>query len=296
MKNKRNYPEFLLRIQTAVLILPRHPCVTIFATIALCAVMLMRPSLAAAQARCTTIAIGYSYYPPFSYQDGHNDAKGASIEVAKRAFKQMNINVTMEQMPWARLLLEVKSGLVDFIPAGYRTQERLTWATYSDIPIGYERIVIIHDSRLKPSELTLNDLRSQKGLLRRGDSHGPDIDNAIAKRILKVDVIPDIEVGLRMLSVQRADYLLTSDSVARYMLRQYDDPDLSFSQLNVAGEALYAMFSQQSNCVELVEQFNLTIRNLYRQDLMPTTLIQYLKSTRSPLVTEVAPKTSLSAD
>ena len=292
MKNKRNYPKFLLRIQTAVLLLPRHPYVTIFATVALCAVMLTLPFPAASQEKCTTIIVGYSYYPPFSYRDGHNDAKGASIEVAKRAFKQMNIDVTMEQMPWARLLSEAQSGSVDFIPAGYRTPERLTWATYSDIPIGYERIVIIHDSRIKPGELTLNDLRSQKGLLRRGDSHGPDIDNAIAKRILKVDVIPEIEVGLRMLSVQRADYLLTSDSVARYMLRQYDDPDLSFSQLNVTGEALYAMFSQQSNCVELVEQFNLTIRNLYRQDLMSTTLIQYLKSVGSPLVTELAPKTN----
>ncbi|OSQ42735.1 ABC transporter substrate-binding protein [Thalassospira sp. MCCC 1A01428] len=298
MKNKRNHPEFLFQIQAAVLLLPRLcyalpvyrfiPITRTFLIIVACAGSLMWPATSYAQQVCRNINVGYSYYPPFSYQDANGLVKGASVEVAKRAFNQMKVDVTLVQMPWARLLREAQDGSIDFIAAAYRTPDRLAWATYSDAPIGYERIVVIHDSHPRFDEPTLNDLRRQKGLLRRGDSHGPEVDQAIAKNILTVDEIPEIEVGLRMLDAGRADYLLTSDAVARDMLRQHLYPDLSFSRVKVAGEALYALFSQQSPCVALAEQFNQTIRNLHRQDLMPTLLVQYLKSVGSPLVVELA--------
>ncbi len=251
--------------------------------LAWCLPFLIAPP-ARAQHACQHIKAGYSYYPPFSYQTPAGLEAGASIEVAKRAFEHMNVDVEMIQMPWARLLQETKDGNIDFITAAYRTDKRQPWASYSDIPIGYERIVAIHAGTFSEPNITLNDLRPKRGLIRRGDSHGQTVDTAIAKEQLTIFEVPEINDGLRMISADRADYFLTSDAVARNMLQQKTFPDLVFDRLEVDGEALYALFSRKSPCHHLLSRFNETLRNLYRQDLMPTVLVQYLRSVGSPLV------------
>ncbi|AUG53544.1 substrate-binding periplasmic protein [Thalassospira marina] len=284
MKNARNDPEFRKIILAAFPTLPAKAslCLMAFLLMLLFQLPFARP--ASAQGTCDKVTVGYSYYPPFSYQSPDGGVHGASIEVAKRAFQKMDVNVELVQMPWARLLLETQNGGVDFITAAYRTRDRLSWATYSDIPIGYERIVAIHDKTIDIDNPSLEDLRRKRGLLRRGDSHGVEVDTAIAKNQLSITEVPEIEVGLRMITAGRADYLLTSDAVARDVLRNHDFPDLVFDRVNVAGEALYALFSKHSNCIVLADRFNETIRSLYQDDLMPTVLVQYLKSVGSPLI------------
>ncbi|RCK51625.1 hypothetical protein TH25_07965 [Thalassospira profundimaris] len=250
----------------------------------MCFVMLTGTALAREQEACHRISVGYSNYPPFSYQTADGRDAGASVEVAKRAFAKMNVMVELTQMPWVRLLQETRNGNIDFVTAAYRTKERQSWASYSDMPIGYERIVAIHAGIFHQDRLTLEDLRQKRGLIRRGDSHGQMVDTAIGKGQLDIFEVPEIDDGLHMLDAGRADYFLTSDAIARNMMQENTFPDLVFDRLDVDGEALYALFSRKSSCHALLTSFNDTIRTLYREDLMPTVLVQYLRSVGSPLV------------
>ncbi|OSQ38274.1 substrate-binding periplasmic protein [Thalassospira mesophila] len=288
MKNKRSFPGFRLRIQ-AVIPTWFGPVFAKTLTVSLlCIAALTLPRLAAAQGACNKITVGYSNYPPFSYQTDDGGVTGASIEVAQRAFRKMHIEVSTVQMPWARLLSEAERGTVDMITAAYRTDARRSWAVYADIPIGYERVVVIHDRTVQADVASLRDLRYRKGLLRRGDSHGPTVDRAIANKSINIETVPEIEAGLRMVSAGRADYLLSSDAVARNVLRERQYPELSYDRLDVNGEGLYALFSRRSPCSRLVEEFNRTLRQLNSEHLLPTVLVQYLQSVGSPLVVNTA--------
>ncbi|WP_168173720.1 ABC transporter substrate-binding protein [Thalassospira sp. TSL5-1] len=272
--------------------MPALSCAGFFLFFLACCLLFLLSSPVRAQQTCQHIKAGYSYYPPFSYQTADGREAGASVEVTKRAFAYMNVDIELIQMPWARLLQEAKDGHVDLITAAYRTEERQSWASYSNIPIGYERIVAIHAQTFNKAHITLNDLRRKRGLIRRGDSHGQMVDTAIAKQQLDVFEVPEIDDGLRMVSAGRADYFLTSDAVARNMLKQSTFPELVFDRLEVDGEALYTLFSRKSVCHHLLARFNETVRALYRHDLMPNALVQYLRSVGSPIVLGMDNKTT----
>ena len=71
-------------------------------------------------------------YPPYEYQDmDGGKVKGVAADLVREAFARMGRTVTIQVLPWPRILWMVKNGQADGFFTSYRLPDREQWADFS---------------------------------------------------------------------------------------------------------------------------------------------------------------------
>ena len=162
-------------------------------------------------------------YPPYEYQDpATGEVKGAASAMVREAFSRMGEQVTLQVLPWPRILWMVKTGQADGFFTAYRTPDRETWADYSK-----EELVpqVTSLFALKGAGITFhNDFQHLSGLsigVVSSVSYGDRFDRAVRDKVLpNILESVDGETNFRQLFAGRIALVASNRMGAKYILAQ----------------------------------------------------------------------------
>ncbi|WP_024303197.1 ABC transporter substrate-binding protein [Pseudogulbenkiania sp. MAI-1] len=160
-------------------------------------------------------------YPPFQYQEG-NEVKGMMPAIVKEAFRRSERDVTIEVIPWPRVLRAAQDGEVDGLFTVFRTAERERYLDYCHESLIDQHIVMFvkKDSLAvaKNGNAALADLRL--GLVNQ-ISYGPIFDQQVkAGKYQKIEMSNNFEEAVKKFGAARFDVLVASEYVGKFYLQR----------------------------------------------------------------------------
>ncbi|MBA6224895.1 transporter substrate-binding domain-containing protein [Colwellia sp. MB02u-18] len=167
-----------------------------------------------------TLTCATTHYPPYTIFDQSNDRfTGLDMAIIDPVFKQLNYDVKIVNIPWARLKKEIKKNTYDCYFSLAKLKDREQFLEYSNKPTHISRISIFY-----PENLQTSDLSGKKVGVYRGINFHQDILSFNGLRTSDFHELPSNEVLFQMLSLKRLDAVVTSKVVGKYILQnQYVD-------------------------------------------------------------------------
>ncbi len=199
---------------------------------------------------------------PYSYRAPNGEVAGFDADLMRAILKRTGCRAVFVEMPWARALVELKSGRLDILSGTYPNAERAAFAHFS-IPSSQSPNVLY----LGPSaraHYRLNKLDDLIGTHFRlgvqiGVSYGDDFEALKANPLFRDNQVP---VTLRrnawkMMELGRIDGMIADAASAELELRQLGlDSVLSPSGIVVSSNTSNVAFSKRSVSPQFVESFN----------------------------------------
>jgi polar amino acid transport system substrate-binding protein len=139
--------------------------------------------LLVASADAREIHLGYIEFPPYEYND-NGEASGMLVEIVKKLFVKINVDLKLSYLSFNRAFEETKSGNIDGVFNLYKTPGRLAFFDYTE-PFHSHLLVFFVK---KESGITFNRLSDLEGLnigVMHGYSYGNDFDeNRLLNKIV----------------------------------------------------------------------------------------------------------------
>lgn len=195
------------------------------------------------------VASGNPDYAPYLWvdEDGHN-LRGAAAEFIKKVGE--NAGVTIEVIyggGWGRVQQQVRDGQIDLVAGAFLTMPRLGYMDYFHPSFQGMRTVIWTRDNFDLGYRKWSDLVGIEGLTVINNSFGQAFD-AYARHNLTIREVPSLEQGLRMLSLNRAEYLIYEEFPGRAMAVQENITNIRSYETPVSTENLYVTMSHKSAC------------------------------------------------
>lgn len=229
------------------------------------------------------LTVGWDPWEPYHYAPVGNQVQGLDVDVIEAMAEQADCELTWEQGSWASMLQLVRSGDIDVLPGATRTQERETFAHFSE-PYREEsfRIHVRADETDKWSEMSLAELLDngfQLGLT-RGYIYGDQVEEVLEDPRWQ-DQLVEVPVGeLNFLNLMdfRIDGFLEDPFVAA-SIDHRRDWGMTFEPLplEVHNGNVRLMFSQESVNAELVERFDEALARLRESGEYERILNRYMQ-------------------
>lgn len=146
--------------------------------------------------------------------------KGAYFDILRAVFDPEGIRITSTIVPYERAVKEVEDDKADFWIASYI--DEVEWAIYPKTPHGADKVVAVSpkDSPASADWKGLESLKDRQLLWIRGYEYDSYIDFPVNFR-----EIDSMEVALRLLDRQRADYFLDNgEDILDFMKENSIDP------------------------------------------------------------------------
>lgn len=209
------------------------------------------PLAAAQTGECTTLkASGNAEYPPYLWRSAADPAQliGAVRLLIDDLANEIGIPITLTYSgPWGRVQEEVAAGRVDMIAGAFFTEPRTRYMDYLYPEFqGTQTSVWVNED--KPFAFNVwHDLKAYQGVTVINNSFGQEFDE-FAKSQLNISQVASLEQGLRMVSAQRADYLLYEEEPGRAYAEQLAVTKLVTLPTEVTRQNLYLTLSKKSAC------------------------------------------------
>ncbi|GLQ31108.1 substrate-binding periplasmic protein [Litoribrevibacter albus] len=213
----------------------------VFSAILTLAILLL-PNLLKAD----TIKLTSLEWPP--YTSASMKEQGASVAVAKAAFKAMGHELVVEFYPWKRAVHLAKEGQFDgYFPEYYSEELKQDFVLSEPMgsgPLGFAELTS------KPiSWSTLEDLKKFKVGVVSGYVNTTDFDKMVAEKAIKASEASDDVKNLLKLSTGRTELAVVDQNVLSYLLAS--DPKLKaqagkiqFNSTLLEDKQLYVCFKK----------------------------------------------------
>ncbi|UPW19564.1 transporter substrate-binding domain-containing protein [Agarivorans sp. TSD2052] len=223
--------------------------------------------ISAAQATCETIRVNgeHNWFDVSFRENSQAPLQGLAVELANQVFADVGIKVDYQAMvPWKRQFLQLETGDLDLIIAAFYNQERGEKFIFSEtIGVEYSSAFIRKDQALNYNDVT--SLMGKRGLQILGSSFGDQFDS-YAGQHLTISEMPDLDRALKLVALQRADYLLYATHGGRLKIANTEYADLLVDmQPSISRQLIYMVMSKSSPCVDHLQDINRAIRR-YRDD------------------------------
>ena len=205
-------------------------------------------------------------YPPYEYQDmDGGKVKGVAADLVREAFARMGRTVTIQVLPWPRILWMVKNGQADGFFTSYRLPDREQWADFSR-----EELV---------PQVTCLFSKKGAGISYTGDlaqlggrsigvvaqvSYGERFDQAVQAGVLpRVIQSADGEGNFRQMLAGRLEIVASNQLGARFILARMGRA-AEVEELGPPLERLssYLAFSRQKHLGAVRDQFDRVLRQM----------------------------------
>lgn len=156
--------------------------------------------------------------PPYSYYK-EGELTGLDISVISKLFNEVERDIEIRPMPWARVLSELESGNIDGAFSFYYSADRESYALYLS-PVHFDNLGILVNRGSEFQYRTMEDLYGKRIVKGRGVFISDDFSRAEKNGLIYVEEIQDTNMGnVRMLLMNRVD---CSIGVAETMLYYAD--------------------------------------------------------------------------
>ncbi len=212
---------------------------------------------------CGRIVVsGDADYQPLSWFDG-KDMRGAAETIVAAALTHMNLPFELrEDGPFKRVLADAETGDVDIVAELKKTPEREVFLRFSSTPL-FVNPVAVFTHRNRNLELPRReDLIGLRGGIVIANQFGGGLDEFLAQR-LTVEELPRLELGLKMLELDRLDYFITSYYPGMsYLIERGWTTTYTIQRPYIAATENYVGISRQSRCAAELGSFDGTLATM----------------------------------
>ena len=224
--------------------------------------------MVAAQVQACTKKLRWYQDPPYSMRLPDGRIGGWSVDLTQELMKRMGCTLVMEEMPFARALLELKEGRIDMLDGAFATPERLAYAHFSKPTLRSRNLVFIRTTdRARFKEQTLGDLHRagwQFGI-QAGVAYGPAY-SALEKDAsfrAKRQTVPRRAGLWKMLALGRVDVVIADELTARYELGAAKlDEQITATTLVVSEDPSPMAFSKATTDLGFVQRFDTALQTM----------------------------------
>lgn len=212
-------------------------------------------------------------FAPFNYAiDG--EVSGPAAELIQKVCNEMQITCTYRLLAWKRAQEEVRLGKAHGMFVIGWNEARAKWLYFTPPLLYTEYGFFVRND----NPLQFKDVTDVKGY--RVGVYGPSNTSRSLEKIkakvqdMTVDIRPNDEAGFKKLSVGRIDAVFSNRDVGNALIAK-----LKLNNIRYAGMQrrlkYYIGFSQQYTDKKLVDQFNQTLLDLYRNGTAQAILKAY---------------------
>ncbi len=206
--------------------------------------------------------------PPY-FMVQEDEVVGIDVDLAREAMRRLGCELTLEKLPWARALVELREGRVDMLSGAYRTPEREKYAHYSAV-VGLVSPNLLF---IRPLGEESFDFRGLRALLESDFRLGAQIGVSYSDEYATLVQNPDYEKNIqylsrreslwRMLARNRIDGVIASKLTGIYEIRELGlGGRIVPSSLVVSDQPAYFMFSRKSVDADFVSDFDLVLQSM----------------------------------
>lgn len=208
-----------------------------------------------------TLNMGWEPWAPFTYRDRQNTLTGLDIEIVTTILQNAGYVVQYQEMPWARTLISIENGVIQFSASAMKTPEREAYAYFSDPYQQETYVVFVRKGIAAPYSIKrLQDVIGSSFRLgvMRDSVYGDEFvrlmnDPAFAKQV--EDVTTDEQNHKKLLAhrldgfIQEASRMATDGRASGI----FDQVEPLFV---IERNDLCVMFSKRATTPEIVKAFN----------------------------------------
>lgn len=161
------------------------------------------------------VVLTYFDFPPYEFQE-NDTPRGILITIVKEVFRQADIPLELEYLPFKRGYHYVQNGKLDGIFNFYKIDDRLAYFDYSE-PIIKNPLHFFSRKDASFKYDTLDDLKGLKIGLLRGYTYGKAFDDS---QIFVKDIADSHLSNLKKLEYERIDLYPCDELVGIYLAKQ----------------------------------------------------------------------------
>lgn len=220
--------------------------------------------------------------PPYFMAQG-DEVVGIDADLVREAMERLGCSLSLEKLPWARALRELRDGRVDMLSGAYRTPEREHYAHYSEV-VGLISPNILFVRRSDEARFDLTGLRA---LLESEFRLGAQINVSYSDEYSALVQDPDYEKNIqylsrreslwKMLARNRVDGVVASRLTGLYEIQELGLSDkIMPSSLVVSNKPAYFVFSKASVGPRFVADFDLAMRAMLEDGTFAAIVNRYV--------------------
>lgn len=205
------------------------------------------PALADPTPTRQILQVGYTEFPPFTYQNSQGQAAGEFIDITRKVVLEAGYTTEFVFLPPSRLLQHLRDGIIDLAPTlsgtplvVYETLE--SWAS----PV----MVELHAWHLNTTETlkTFDQIKHTRVIVVSGYNYGGLMSWMERQSDIAVTEAPNHRAAIDMLKRNRGDYLLDYRRPVQELLSAPGDENLhSTKLLSRKGVWVFALSSPQAS-------------------------------------------------
>ncbi len=221
-----------------------------------------------------TLHLLANYWEP--YTGDTLPSRGLACAIVTTALKRAGYDVTIDILPWARVLATAYKGKADGIVAIWPTAERRSKLLFSDSYMTNE-LVLLHMSGRLAGRKSLSDLDG----LTVGVGYGYDYsDDFLALKNFKSEPVGTVMQNLRKLVVGRVDMVLEDRRIAEFNIRTHAKQEQRLRAIDFSGPAVmhlplhFALNPGTPDAQKILAAFNAEIRRMGRDGTLAAMLAE----------------------
>lgn len=227
-----------------------------------------KTSPAKVQPKTCKFTMGFDIWEPYQFIGFGRKVQGLDIELINLAAEELNCDVEYKQESWGNLLSLLKAGEIDFVLGASITEERKTFAHFSEPYRSEEfQLYIRADEEHKYRQATVADfVRDNHKLGIIGEYfYGEELSG-----LMDDDKFADLfkpafmgEINLARLIDGDIDGFLEDSFVGASLIRRKGlDKYIAAHQAKISTGDVYVMFSRTAVKPEVVSDFNAALRTI----------------------------------
>ena len=202
---------------------------------------------------------GFVEFPPFKYADEDGNASGPWVEMTEQVAAEAGYQLDWVHLPIARVYLYLENGKIDLWPGVAGIPQIRSFVYESTVTPMNVILYAFHRSTVKPPKslealegkpLILINGFTYLGALRRLSLNDEDLSYS-----------PDHESALRMLNLERGQYLLDYDAPVQAVKHEFPDLDLTGTPIFKARGA-FVVSRSNPDAKAIVDKFDGAYRRL----------------------------------
>lgn len=165
------------------------------------------------------LVLANTVYSPLVNPQGDPNGEGVDIEVAREALRRGGAPwpVTVQWVPWKRVLFMLERGLADFTTTVNFSPERERFLSFSDGYRNGTRYFFFSRKGLNLKLRTLEDLRGHRLALAEGFFYPEPVLAMVGK---SVEYGKDVATAVRLVEASRAEVVIVSHLAGLWAVRQ----------------------------------------------------------------------------
>ena len=213
--------------------------------------------------------------PPFMYQKGEAPT-GLYPAIISEAFKRMNVPLTVECLPWNRVIAGADAG--EWGVGGiYQNEERLKKYDYS-APIFEEKLMIFV---MQGNEFSFNgvaDLSGKTVGVMRGWSYGDAFDKAVASGSITKEEVESDEMNFKKLIAGRLDAIVAAPETWLGLKGALDkEGKVVMLSTPMTVNKTYLIFNKSAGKTSLLATFSQTVEAMKTEGVIETLAVENFK-------------------